>query len=655
VIRTAALLLAALPLLAAPQDPKPKGLEGVGLNKADVTNAVNRAVDWFKARLAEAELGSRDDLVASLAILHADGAKRHRLLGERIAAFLKTQEVPSMQVYDLGVLAMICESLGDPRHIPLLKRCVRRLVELQGEDGSWGYGQIETPDERVADPKVDAPPPVPRPKSKRVTITGGRPIVDAPKPAPSAALKRTTPWDKGEAGGDRSASQYAILGLFSGHRVGITIDEEVWTRARKFYADGQGEDGGWSYKKDDGAASYGSMTCAGVASVAICSFALGDRDWKDHAAVKKGLAWLAKNFSVEKHPPDHPEWHFYYLYGLERVGRILDVEFIGDHEWFPSGAKMLLSMQKEDGSWDSENNEVLATGFALLFLTRATASLKVPEPVVRKPGSGVLTTAAWSGGGGGGGDIFHVILDCSGSMGAKMGDKRKFVIAQDAVCAMVEGLSDTAWVGLRAYGHTYGVDDSRADEDSDLLIPIGKLDRRAYVERVRKLAYNGRTPLAYSLRQTAKDLKKVGGKITVVLLTDGAESTPGANPEEAAKKLLAEFPNVTLHVVAFDINDDPSKKQCEAIAAAGRGKCYPAGSAAELLEGMKAAVVVKTIAYDLFDKDGAKKLAGSFGDRHELPEGKYRIAFTALGEAIDEELWINTGVTTTVTLDLTTK
>jgi hypothetical protein len=136
------------------------------------------------------------------------------------------------------------------------------------------------------------------------------------------------------------------------------------------------------------------MTCAGICALAICRHELGEKDPANDPAIQHGLAWLDKYFKASEHPIDRKEWYFYYMYSLERVGRILDTEFIGANEWYPLGAAALIGKQNTDGTWAAaEGDEMdprLATSFALLFLTRATASLK---PVVHT-GPGALRTAA---------------------------------------------------------------------------------------------------------------------------------------------------------------------------------------------------------------------------------------------------------------------
>jgi hypothetical protein len=111
--------------------------------------------------------------------------------------------------------------------------------------------------------------------------------------------------------------------------------------------------------------------------LAIAQHWLGAEHPEQDVSVERGLAWLDQNFAVDQHPKER-DWHYYYLYSLERVGRVLDTEYIGQHEWYPLGAKWLVGAQRTDGAWVGQGQEAeprLATSFALLFLTRATPTL----------------------------------------------------------------------------------------------------------------------------------------------------------------------------------------------------------------------------------------------------------------------------------------
>jgi len=144
---------------------------------------------------------------------------------------------------------------------------------------------------------------------------------------------------------------------------------------------------GFGYKGPQ--APYGSMTAAGVAILEICKQSLGSalagRSARevDHA-VKSGVAWLAQRFSVEENPGTN-KWLYYYLYGLERIGALLEMEHIGEHAWYVEGAEVLLKRRQSDGSWLQKELEA-DTCFALLFLKRATA----PTSGVKKPRADML-------------------------------------------------------------------------------------------------------------------------------------------------------------------------------------------------------------------------------------------------------------------------
>ena len=75
------------------------------------------------------------------------------------------------------------------------------------------------------------------------------------------------------------------------------------------------------------------------------------------------------------------QWQFYYLYGLERAGRLAGIRFFGQHDWYRLGAEELVHDQdKTDGFWRGqlvENDPVLATSFALLFLAKGRAPVLI--------------------------------------------------------------------------------------------------------------------------------------------------------------------------------------------------------------------------------------------------------------------------------------
>ena len=77
--------------------------------------------------------------------------------------------------------------------------------------------------------------------------------------------------------------------------------------------------------------------------------------------IDKALAWLGSTFTVHTNPASDDrsggDWLFYYLYGVERVGRLTGERFLvnrnGDkHDWYREGAAMFVRIQDQgSGSW----------------------------------------------------------------------------------------------------------------------------------------------------------------------------------------------------------------------------------------------------------------------------------------------------------------
>jgi hypothetical protein len=227
------------------------------------------------------------------------------------------------------------------------------------------------------------------------------------------SVRTDTIWRYPGGGTDLSNTQYALLGLAAALRCGIKIPRETFLESAKYLLDMQEKDGpevrrivhldqgpgyatryatnlydrarGWGYVSERDAT--GSMTTAGVSSLAICRSELmswagyeGPFGERLERGIRDGLAWLTKHFSVTGNPPGGRGWHYYYLYGLERAAVLADVRFLGDHDWYREGAEYLVRAQRRAGHW----NNLTDTCFALLFLRRATVPVKVPKAVTPK-------------------------------------------------------------------------------------------------------------------------------------------------------------------------------------------------------------------------------------------------------------------------------
>ena len=236
------------------------------------------------------------------------------------------------------------------------------------------------------------------------------------------------PLEAPEGDTDLSNVQYALLALDAVARCGIKVPADTWTRAAQYLLKTQEEEGleapvwieneawepgddktprfteaiktearGWAYRPGLTDLPNGSMTCAGTTLLGLVK----ERLWfakkldpklrrRIDRGILDGLAWLSENFSVEENPTPGgaSQWHYYYLYGLERTGAKLGVRFIGKHDWYREGGEHLLAAQLEHGGWaeaggvdkpaDKTESAITQSCFALLFLRRTTPKPFVP-------------------------------------------------------------------------------------------------------------------------------------------------------------------------------------------------------------------------------------------------------------------------------------
>lgn len=191
--------------------------------------------------------------------------------------------------------------------------------------------------------------------------------------------------------GDFSNTQFAVLGLRACEQAGITVSSLTWMRAKNAYLSAQNPDGGFGYRLVTSSLrnSYGSMTASALASLVLLgedfnvpiaraklekaqgAYKPTHEDcgkYVQNKSIERGIEWLSKNFSVDYNPGTsgiYP-FHYYYLFCLEQVGTILQINKFGNYDWYNEGAQYLLQNQRQDGSWD----QVINTAFALLFLSK---------------------------------------------------------------------------------------------------------------------------------------------------------------------------------------------------------------------------------------------------------------------------------------------
>jgi hypothetical protein len=213
---------------------------------------------------------------------------------------------------------------------------------------------------------------------------------------------------------DMSNTQLAMLALYTASRCGVKIPSNLLRSTILWTLDQQEDTGpeherfvprtndreyaapidharGWAYIKGSESARdarvTGTMTTGGILVLVTARAILKAQSLsvlkplisRVDRGILDGIAWLDKHWRIDKNPPGPGSYHTMYLYGLERVGDLLRVHLIGEHEWYREGAEWLVPRQVADGRWYATDthkpHNLLNTCFALLFLEKASLAV----------------------------------------------------------------------------------------------------------------------------------------------------------------------------------------------------------------------------------------------------------------------------------------
>jgi hypothetical protein len=352
-----------------------------------------------------------------------------------------------------------------------------------------------------------------------------------------------------------------------------------------------------------------------------------DGGWKEHATSKGSSAFSTGQV----------------LYAFKQAGISIHGEF------FKRGVDYLLGHQDLDpksldnGSWPAMNTDSKQpSGFATtMWAVIGLAGSYGVEPsgalhIVKQEGNKSPTRN------------IEIVLAVSGSMNTRLGDTTRWETALDVLKEVVEELPDDMNVGLRVYGHRHSSRSSQTCADTELIVPITKLNRQRILSTASKLRPRGETPLIRSALQTVDDLKTVGGG-SVILITDGDESCKG-DTKAAAETLKASGLNLTLNIVGFTITGDATKAELGTLAGSTGGRFYSAQDGAQLSRAILMAALHR-LPYDILDKTGNVLASGQTSElSRELPPGAYRLRIDALGQVLEEPLTIVPNQTTRIAL-----
>ena len=164
-----------------------------------------------------------------------------------------------------------------------------------------------------------------------------------------------------------------------------------------------------------------------------------------------------------------------------------------------------------------------------------------------------------------------VVLDGSDSMNEDAGDGgTRLDAAKAALGELIDAVPEGARVGLRVYGNELsGVSRAQGCKDTNLVTPVGPLDREDFKAQVDALEGKGRTPIGRSLLKAPQDLAGPGER-TVILVSDGGDNCAPPPPCEAARRIARRGLKLSISVVGLQVNERV-RRQLECIAEAGGG------------------------------------------------------------------------------------
>ena len=325
------------------------------------------------------------------------------------------------RTYQLALCLIYLDILEDPADVPLVQMLAVRLLAGQNADGGWSYfcvGKVSDETEQWLRANLKANQQETQPgESEKKAVPKLHPNVEKYRAALSDSPQ---PTHNGRGTDDNSNTQFGILGLWLARKHGVPVEASLNSVERRFLAS-QDQDGGWAYTNGGiGVRGSGSMTAAGLLGLATGvarrdvhrdenkprkeptpnnkpkdndpSFIPGPKAVEPEKktaesgenpqrtpAVQRGLAAFGDYFSAKVGGGYGPEKissdrDYYFLWSVERVGVIFGVDIIGGIDWYDTGSKWLIAIQKANGSWgpsQASGGPEVTTSFALLFLCKS--------------------------------------------------------------------------------------------------------------------------------------------------------------------------------------------------------------------------------------------------------------------------------------------
>ncbi len=443
-------------------------------------------------------------------------------------------------------------------------------------------------------------------------------------------------YNPNSTGSDISVTGWQVLALKGAVNAGFSIPEYVFPSAARFVRSLQGkEDGSFRYESPGDTGNSCARAGMGALSLQLSGF-------PQDPAIPPALRFMqdyAPRWNIETRGDGYP--FYYWYYGTRAMYLAGGDDWRIWKDWI---CRFLVDHQNKDGSWDGVNNEdrldTYRVALGALMLEFCCGHVPIYMSPVKRLGPASIRVNFEKGAEKEIAKNVEIIMDASNSMTGLIGKETKMTVARRVLTQIINGLPETMNVGFRVYGHRYPTDAyQQACQDTELLLPIGPVQKAKLVELVNKIQTKGRTPLVLSVLQAIKDFEKLPNG-SVVLVTDGIESCNG-DIKSIAPAIKKSGLDLKVHIVGFDIKEKESREQLEAIAKSTEGMYLDAKDAKGLLSALEQALKIE---YMVLDEKGEVKAKGFVGgEAVKIPEGTYTLRVMLAPQPLETKVNLASG------------
>jgi hypothetical protein len=444
--------------------------------------------------------------------------------------------------------------------------------------------------------------------------------------------------------GDISVTAWQTLTLRAAVNAGFSVPDYVFPAAAKYVRSLHGADNSFCYEAPGDAGDSCARAGMGAFAIQLCGY---PKDPLIPPAIRfmqgSGPVWNLE-YPGEGYP-------FYYWYYGTRVMFMAGGE--DWRTWKDWMCRLLVDHQNPGGNWEgaqqeeAESMEIYRAALGALMLEFCCGHVPIYMSPVKRQVPGAVQVKFEKDAEKEVPKSVEIIMDASNSMTGMVGKETKIAAARRVLTQTINGLPDSMNVGLRVYGHRFPTDDySNACRDTELLLPIGPVQKAKLVEIVNKIQTKGRTPLVVSVLEAIKDFEKIANG-SIILVTDGIESCKG-DIKSIAPAIKKSGLELEVNIVGFDIKEAAARQELESITKSTDGRYIDARNAGELLSALEQALKLEYVILDEKGKEAGRGTVG--GDEVKLKDGTYTLRVLLAPQPVEIKVTIKAGATMTYTL-----